>query len=335
MKADAGSVVVALGLLAVVVGCAWFARLHARAQGDTEELPATTETSADSEKPDTSNWRELTPEEQRIIVDKGTERAFTGKYDDHFRGGVYTCRRCGAMLYRSDDKFRSHCGWPAFDDEVPGAVTRSPDADGVRTEVTCANCGGHLGHVFLGEGLTGKDTRHCVNSISLDFVPAKKVKYGRAIFAGGCFWGVEYWLQKHPGVLKATSGYTGGTTNSPTYESIHGGDTGHAEAVEVIFDPARTSFEKLAKLFFETHDPTQRNRQGPDIGREYRSAIFYLDDEQKAVAEKLVAELGEKGFDVATELAPAGEFWPAEDYHQDWYLKKGTPPSCHKHQRIW
>lgn len=277
------------------------------------------------------SWRKLSPEETRVIVGKGTERPFSGKYENVKLDGVYTCRRCGAALYRSGDKFHSGCGWPAFDAAIPGAVKRLPDADGQRTEILCNHCGGHLGHVFTGERLTPKDVRHCVNSISLDFVPAPELDshFQRAVFAGGCFWGVEYHLQQADGVIAAASGYTGGRTANPTYREVCAGNTGHREAVEVLFDPKATSYETLLKLFFEIHDPTQTDGQGPDLGPQYRSAVFYRNDEQKAVAEKWIGILRLKGYKVATELEPAGKFYPAEEYHQDYYFKSGKRPYCH------
>ncbi|GAB4317541.1 MAG: bifunctional methionine sulfoxide reductase B/A protein [Candidatus Zixiibacteriota bacterium] len=300
----------------------------------------------------TLKLNELTPEEERVIVHKGTEMPGTGKYNKHKEPGIYTCKWCDAPLYRSSDKFDSGCGWPSFDDEIEGAVKRSLDADGMRTEITCARCGGHLGHVFEGEGFTEKNTRHCVNSISLNFVPASEAAailtsspgakptrdvettgVKKAYFAGGCFWGVEHLLQKQKGVITVVSGYMGGNVDNPTYEQVCYKNTGHAETVEVTYDPDQVDFETLAKLFFEIHDPTQVNRQGPDRGDQYRSAVFYVDDEQKQITEKLIGILKEKGYDVATEVEPAGAFWKAEQYHQDYYEKTGKQPYCHAYTK--
>jgi peptide methionine sulfoxide reductase msrA/msrB len=285
-------------------------------------------------------YNKLTPAEERVIINKGTEAPFSGEYVNHFEDGTYTCKRCGAKLFDSTSKFHSSCGWPSFDDQIEGTVKLQPDADGVRTEIVCANCGGHLGHVFTGEGLTPKNTRYCVNSVSLDFAPAQENpaqenKTERAIFASGCFWGTEYHLQKVPGVISTTVGYTGGHVDNPTYKQVCTNKTGHAEAVEVIYDPSKTSYETLAKLFFETHDFTQLNRQGPDIGTQYRSAIFYLSEEQKNTALKLIDILRKKGFDVKTEVAKAGKFWPAENYHQDYYKNNGKTPYCHIYRKIF
>lgn len=282
-------------------------------------------------------YRELTPEEKYVIVDKGTEAPYSGEYLNNKQAGTYVCKRCGAPLYKSTDKFDSHCGWPSFDDEIPGAVKRVPDPDGQRTEIICNNCGAHLGHVFTGEGLTKKNIRHCVNSISLLFIPDandpndpnSKPATEKAYFAGGCFWGVEYWMKTNPGVISVTSGFMGGHVKNPTYQEVCTGTTGHAETVEIVFDPKKTTYEDLAKLFFNIHDPTQSNRQGPDVGNQYRSEIFYTNEKQKQIAEKLIAQLREKGYDVVTLLEKAKEFWPAEKYHQDYYAKKGGRPYCH------
>ncbi|PWB72778.1 methionine sulfoxide reductase [candidate division GN15 bacterium] len=272
----------------------------------------------------------LTPEEERVIVHKGTEAPFTGKYDNFYQTGTYVCKQCGAPLFKSHDKFDAGCGWPSFDDAIPGAVIRTPDPDGQRVEITCAKCGAHLGHVFTGEGFTPKDTRYCVNSISMNFIPvAKKVTTETAYFAGGCFWGVEYFLKKAPGVVSARVGYMGGTLKNPTYEEVSDHGTGHAETVEVDFDPTRTTYEDVAKLFFDIHDPTELNRQGPDVGDQYRSAIFYTSDAQKQTAEKLIGILKAKGLKVVTQVVPAGHFWVAETYHQDYYQRTGGEPYCH------
>ncbi len=281
------------------------------------------------------SYNQLNPEEERVIVQKGTERPGSGKYYLNKESGTYLCRRCDTPLFRSSDKFDSGTGWPSFDDAIEGAVRQIPDADGRRTEIVCASCGAHLGHVFFKEGLTEKNVRHCVNSISLSFLheTTSAVVTRTAIFAGGCFWGVEYHFKKVKGVLSVKSGYTGGVIDNPSYKQVCSGKTGHAEAVEVEFDSALVSYETLAKLFFEIHDPTQRNRQGPDIGTQYRSAIFYVDEEQKRVAEKLIGELKSKGYHVATSVDKAGKFWYAEEYHQDYYAKTGHQPYCHIYQK--
>ena len=290
---------------------------------------------AGSDQEGINMFKELTPDEELVIVHKGTERAYSGKYDKHFEQGAYMCKRCGARLFDSGAKFDAGCGWPSFDKSLGQAVKRQRDADGVRTEILCARCQGHLGHVFEGEGYTAQNARYCVNSVSLDFVGADESASGRAIFASGCFWGTEYYLQRAAGVISTTVGYVGGTVDNPTYKQVCTGKTGHAEAVEVVFDPAKISYEELAKLFFETHDFTQLDRQGPDVGKQYRSGVFYLNDEQKEVATRLVELLKAKGHDVKTEITAAGRFWPGEDYHQDYYNTKGALPYCHVYRKIF
>ena len=279
-----------------------------------------------------NNKTELTAAEKRVIIEKGTEAPFSGKYYNFKGEGTYVCKQCGNPLYKSSDKFSSNCGWPSFDDEIEGAVIRIPDADGRRTEIVCAKCGAHLGHVFLNEGFTEKNTRHCVNSISMVFVPAEKNRE-IAYFAGGCFWGVEYYMQKQKGVISVISGYMGGVEKDPTYELVCSGTTNYAETVQITFDPSLIDYETIAKIFFEIHDPTQLNRQGPDIGKQYRSEVFYTNSKQKEIADSLTEVLKNKGYDVATKVSPASVFYKSEDYHQDYYQRKGTLPYCHKYTK--
>ena len=287
---------------------------------------------ADEVKPWTTQLNNLTTFEKHVLIDKGTERAFSGKYVHTKEEGIYTCKVCDTPLYISKDKFDSHCGWPSFDDAIPGAIKEVPDADGRRTEIVCANCGAHMGHVFRGEGLTSKNVRHCVNSVSLNFqqkkAQASTVK--KAYFAGGCFWGVEYYLEKIDGVKEVTSGFMGGHLKNPGYYDVIRKDTGHLETVEVVYDPSKVSYETLAKTFFEIHDPTQEDGQGPDIGSQYLSAIFVSNKEESEMIERLIKILERKGFKIATKVLPKAPFYSAEAYHQDYYERKGSKPYCHR-----
>jgi peptide methionine sulfoxide reductase msrA/msrB len=278
-----------------------------------------------------NNYRKLTKEEKRVILYKGTEYPGTGEYNNFKGVGVFNCKQCNTPLYKSSDKFNSGCGWPSFDDAIDENVSEISDSDGRRTEIICKNCGGHLGHVFRGEQFTSKNTRHCVNSVSLIFESEKEIRTDTAIFASGCFWGTEYFLQQTNGVIDTKSGYIGGNINNPTYREVCSGKTGHAEAVRVIFNPDSVTYEDLAKLYFETHDPTQVDRQGPDIGTQYRSEIFFVDKQQKEIAEVLIKQLELKGLNIATKLTKASTFWIAEDYHQDYYIKTGKQPYCHRY----
>jgi peptide methionine sulfoxide reductase msrA/msrB len=282
-------------------------------------------------------YRTLTPEQEYVIIHKGTERPFSGEYDDHWDEGTYHCRRCDALLYRSTEKFDAGCGWPAFDDEIPGAVHRIPDADGRRTEIVCAACKGHLGHIFTGERLTATNTRHCVNSLSMIFKTKDTMEQIQetAIFAAGCFWGVEHHFMRKEGVLSTSVGYIGGHKDDPTYEEVCSGTSGHAEAIKVLFDPRQVSFRELAILYFEIHDFTQVNRQGPDIGEQYRTEVFYANEAQKGVTEELIAILKGKGYEVATRITPASRFWEAEPYHQRYYERTGNKPYCHIYRKVF
>jgi peptide methionine sulfoxide reductase msrA/msrB len=285
------------------------------------------------------NYNKLTDFEKKIILNKGTESPFTGKYDKHYEEGVYKCKQCNSVLFESTQKFNSGCGWPAFDNSVKGAIKEVLDADGKRKEIVCANCGGHLGHVFRGERFTSTNTRHCVNSASLIFESNNDTEKGIdnnleiAIFAGGCFWGIEYHMQNTKGVIETEVGYIGGISKDPTYQEVCSGTTGHAEAVKITFDNSKVNFETLAKLFFEIHDPGTINRQGPDIGNQYRSEIFFTNEHQKQISQELIKLLESKGHKVVTKLSKAGDFYKAEKYHQDYYNKSGSLPYCHFYKK--
>ncbi|MDV0446314.1 Peptide methionine sulfoxide reductase MsrA 1 [Methanosarcinaceae archaeon Ag5] len=171
--------------------------------------------------------------------------------------------------------------------------------------------------------------------MSFSFSSSSSQTLKTAYFASGCFWGTEYHFQKKPGIVSTTVGYTGGCVSSPSYPLVCTGKTGHVEAGEVVYDENLVSYEDLVRLFFETHDFTQKNGQGPDIGSQYLSRIYYTDDSQKQMAEKYVQILTNLGYDVATEILPAEPFWKAEDYHQQYYSKKNGTPYCHVYRKIF
>ncbi len=281
---------------------------------------------------------DLSEEERRVILNDGTEPAFCGNLTDNKKDGTYICRLCDLPLFKSDAKFHSGTGWPSFFqpfDESHVGTHADVSFGMVRTEIVCARCNGHLGHVFDdGPKPTGK--RFCVNSVSLTFIdadqelpemPGAQSNYKTAYFAGGCFWGVEDRFAQLDGVHDAVSGYQGGNDNNPTYKEVCSGETGHAESVMIKYDPSVISYQELLEFFFKIHNPTQGNRQGPDIGTQYRSAIYATDEEQMTLAKQFLEDQQREGKwsskKITTELKMAPKFYKAEEYHQDYHLKHG------------
>ena len=205
---------------------------------------------------DEQYFTDLNPEEKRILRDKETETPFTGKYNDFYEAGLFVCRACKLPLYESNTKFNSGCGWPSFDDEIEGSIVRHEDSSGgrIRTEICCAKCDGHLGHIFHGEQITEKDTRHCVNSLSIKFLPYNNLQ--KAYFGAGCFWSVEKIFREIKGVYLSQVGYMGGDITNPTYQDVCNGDTNHAEVIEGPAGPkkieiSRSEFEQSISTHIE------------------------------------------------------------------------------------
>jgi peptide methionine sulfoxide reductase msrA/msrB len=322
----------ALALLLMAVGD----RVSEAAEGEERtDIPAPDEGKVRLSE---GEWRErLTDKQFEILRQKGTEKAFTGKYWDHKAEGTYDCAGCGLPLFSSETKYKSGTGWPSYYEPIEDDnVAEKPDHSlwTTRTEVLCARCGGHLGHVFE-DGPEPTGLRYCINSAALKFrkqgEPQQDLvqKQETITFGAGCFWCTDAVFDGMKGVKSVTVGYMGGETENPSYREVVSGDTGHIEVAQIQYDPNEVSLDRLLDVLWRIHDPTSRDRQGADVGSQYRSVVFYHTPGQKEVVEQSIAEL-QKGLSkpVVTEVRAAEEYYLAEEYHQDYFEKNPNQAYC-------
>lgn len=265
-------------------------------------------------------WKKsLTPKQFYILREHGTERPFSSNLYEVKEEGIYVCAGCNNPLFSSDAKFDSGTGWPSYFQpySTKSLNVATDNSLGMsRDALTCKRCDGHLGHVF-NDGPEPTGLRYCIDGDGLLFVP-KKSSVAVATFAGGCFWCTETIFESIKGVKEVISGYSGGKETDPTYESVGGGRTGHAEAFQVYYDPKIISYKDLVRVFFASIDPTTVDGQRPDYGKQYRTIAFYTNEVEKSVIEEKIKEISkEYSQPIATQIVKFEKFYEAEEYHQD------------------